>query len=158
MSNEIKVDIISTIWYAGRVLAAVEIEDDSKKYKTLMYRSTGSNVAGKDMWFPFSGIEGPEALKDTGNRYGWIQKDLLVHDGDSCYSIPTLVYSFSQHADPVMRLKAFPTSPFPLMEVSVKLHKMYEKDKDMNKAHIEFPASEKDIGYMNSWIKDFLSL
>lgn len=147
--------ILSTVLYAGRVLAIVEHAKDEKTYRTCFYRSTGSNVNGKDFWFPFCSIAGPGSMVRTGQHTGWIAKDLIQSTSEKVKIIPTLAISLADHSDIERRLTAFPSADFSVPEVAIDLYKIYDPD-CMHTAYIEFPASPDDVKFINEWIQRYI--
>ncbi len=149
-----KVTIVSCIGYASRVLAMVDIENDQGIYRTYFYRSTGSNVLGKDMWFPFSCISGPGALERTYMHRGWISKNMILAHEEFMKLIPSNIGNSSQHSDPRARLNAHHDSKitFDIDEVSRELFKQYEKNKHPNAANIGYPVEAEDVEFINTWI------
>lgn len=149
-----EVKIVSTVEYATRRLAMVDIRNSHGTFRTYFYRSTGSNVAGKGMWFPFGGLAGPGAMKRTGMHAGWLIKDLVFATPETIKMIPTWIDNEVDHANPEARLHAHldASLKFEVKEVSNIIQKMHEEDEPMPIAAIDFPAEAEDILYVNTWV------
>ena len=93
-----KVGISGVMEYANRLIAMVDVQMNGHPYRTMMYRSTGTNVEGKNIWFPTNGIT------EYNRKIG---KDLILSDPEKTVVFPTTINSERDHANPVLRLNAF---------------------------------------------------
>jgi len=161
----VEVKLVSSIFYAGRVLSLVDVIAKDKTYRTGMYRSTGSNVAGTGLWFPFCGVAGPGEISRTSSHTGWIIKgyiystELLFDDkGKELPNQPMFVRSNSSirsrsdHADPELRWTCFHENPpFNLKEVSNHLQKIFEDNPSVYSASFNSPIELEDAQFINTW-------
>lgn len=149
-----RINIISTIEYVGRILAMVEINNTSGIYRTYFYRSTGTNVDAKGQWFPFSDVAGPEAIRRTSRHLGWIMKDLVFSDEKNISYINSLIYSAEDHFNSEKRLTAYSTEeiPFNIKEVSKELFRIYSEEPHLDIATIKHPICEEDAAFINTWL------
>jgi len=151
--QKIKVNIISTIQYAGRILALIEVEVPGSEFpfRTSMYRSTGSNVKSDGDWFPFSGVAAPNAIKRTGMHTGWIIKDYFYTTKGRMETIPTSI-SRGDHSNPEKRLRCFGTTPFDIPEVAKLIKKEYQKGNQRHTASFKHPIEQEDAKFINDWL------
>jgi len=154
------VRILSTIEYAGRILGQIVFQLEyrekqrlvSREYTTYLYRSTGTNVSGEGMWFPFSSISGPGAISRKGHQ-GWIQKDVVYSsEGDSeAMTLVQSTCSIEEHCNPEARLNNFKL-PWNLPELSQEVQRIYDTELPRPTSLIEHPISPEDAGYINDWL------
>jgi hypothetical protein len=149
--------IVSTIYYAGRVLAIVDINNG--EYRTAFYRSSGSNVDnGEGLWFPFMGIVGPGLLKRTSlgdNLFaGKISKDFIYTSKEGMYKYDYILRRRDAHSDPKMRWNAYNVDrlPFNLEEVAENLRSQYKIEDDKFLAKYEVGIIDTEIEFVNSWL------
>jgi len=124
-----KVSIASTMTFAGRVMALVDVEMNGEPYRTLFYKSSGTNVDGRDLWFPSSGVSGPGEFRSfPGGEDGIITKDLLIGQGGSINLVTSRISTKEEHAQPQLRLNTFSYSdkvPFNVEELSAAVAMEY---------------------------------
>jgi hypothetical protein len=99
-----KLRIISTIDYIGRVLGIVEFTVDDNIYRSLMYRSTGTNVSGRGMWFPCVGVSAPNEIKRTFMHAGWINKGYIYSSVEGLQIMDCSIRTSADHSNPIIRL------------------------------------------------------
>jgi hypothetical protein len=151
------ISIVSTIYYAGRVLAIVDINNG--EYRTAFYRSSGSNVDdGEGLWFPFMGIVGPGLLKRTSfgdNLFrGKISKDFIYTSKEGMYKYEYIIRRRDAHSDPKMRWNAYniDNPPFSLEEVAKNLKDQYQIENDIFLAKYDVGIVDTEIEFVNSWL------
>jgi hypothetical protein len=151
------ISIVSTIYYAGRVLAIIDINGE---YRTAFYRSSGSNVDnGEGMWFPFMGIVGPGLLKRTGLGgdfafMGKISKDFIYTTKENMYRFEYILRKRDAHSDPKMRWNAYniDNPPFDIEEVAKNLRDQYKIEDDIFLTKFDVGLNKDEIEFVNSWI------
>ena len=147
------VNIVSTIQYAGRILAVVEVIESEFEFpfRTCFYRSTGSNVQSDGDWFPFAGLASPNALKRTGMHTGWIIKDYLYTTKGRMKIIPTMINK-NDHSDPDKRLTCFGLTPFDIPEAAKLLKEQYGMSRPLHVASFKHPIEQEDASFINTWL------
>jgi len=152
--------IISGILYAGRVLGIIEVKTEKEIYRIGMYRSTGSNVAGEGMWFPFCGLAGPGEISRTEMHVGWIIKGYIYSTNTDLIKSESIIRSRTDHANPELRWTSFVEQPpFSLKELNLKLMDIFIPESPEYAAIIEHPVSNDDARFINEWfIKGLLVL
>jgi len=151
------ISIVSTIYYAGRVLAIVDINNG--EYRTSFYRSSGSNVNnGEGLWFPFMGIVGPGLLKRISLRDNLfmkiISKDFIYTSKEGMYKFEYILRKRDAHSDPKMRWNAYniDNPPFNIQEVAENLKDQYRIEDDIFLAKYEVGITDTEIEFVNSWL------
>ena len=144
------INIISTILYAGRILAIVEVNAD-KIYRTGFYRSSGTNVQSDGDWFPFAGIAGPGAIKRTYNHTGWIIKDYFYTSDGIIKTIPTDIKN-EDHSNPEKRLRCFGKTAFDIPETARLIKEEYIKGPQLHTANFKKPIEPEDAEFINAWL------
>jgi len=155
--------IVSVIYYIDRVISLIEIQDkeNDKIIRTLMYRSTGSNVDGGDgYWFPTGGIIGPGLLKrtsiDEGLFFGHINKDLIYVVNGAMYRKDYILRRRDAHSDINMRYKAYILDdiPFDIKEVALAVKKQYNEGNYLPTFDYKSlkRLAHRDVELINSWV------
>lgn len=152
------VRLVGTIAYMGRILGLVEFKLDGKTYRSCLYRSSGTNVDGRGVWFPSIGLAGPGALRRTGMHTGWIIKDNIYSTKGILDIQNTKVKRSSEHADPSIRRAnssfVFTEEPIPysILELSEAVGEIYSDETAMHLTSIQDRITDSDAEFINEWI------
>ena len=128
--------IVASVGYYGRVLSLVEFMVGDVAYRTIYYRSTGTNVVGRGKWFPCAGLAASNEMSTTGMHVGWINKAYIYSSKDGIELYHSYIRSEREHSDPRIRLANTtfgmqPTKDKPMWsieEVSAAIQEVYSDE------------------------------